>query len=113
VRNGDSLWKISQKFSVSEKQLRVWNRLGWSNLLRPGQTLVVSAKGKKADVSTRDKRALKQIVYSVKTGDTLWDIGRKYDISASLIRDWNNLDSDHVLRPGDKLTLHIPAGHQG
>jgi membrane-bound lytic murein transglycosylase D len=113
VRNGDSLWKISQKFSVSEKQLRVWNRLGWSNLLRPGQTLVVSAKGKKADVSTRDKRALKQIVYSVKTGDTLWDIGRKYDISASLIRDWNNLDSDHVLRPGDKLTLHIPAGHRG
>jgi peptidoglycan lytic transglycosylase D len=113
VRNGDSLWKISQRFSVSEKQLRVWNRLGWSNLLRPGQRLVVSEKGRKAVASTRDQRSLKRIVYSVKTGDTLWDISRKYDISASLIRDWNNLNSDHVLHPGDKLTLHIPVDQRG
>ena len=45
VRSGDSLWKISRKFSVSEKQLRVWNRLGWSNVIRPGQRLIVSHEG--------------------------------------------------------------------
>ena len=44
VRSGDSLWKISRKFNVTEKQLRVWNRLGWSNVIRPGQRLIVSAK---------------------------------------------------------------------
>ncbi len=44
VRSGDSLWKISRKFNVTEKQLRVWNRLGWSNVIRPGQRLIVSSK---------------------------------------------------------------------
>ena len=31
VRSGDSLWKIARRFGVSEKNLRVWNRLGWDN----------------------------------------------------------------------------------
>lgn len=42
VRKGDSLWSISRRFGVSTKQLRVWNRLGWDNTIRPGQKLKVS-----------------------------------------------------------------------
>jgi len=113
VRSGDSLWKISQKFGVTEKQLRVWNRLGWSNLLRPGQKLVVSARGQKSLPASKTRGVLKKVVYLVKSGDTLWDIGRKYDVPTSRIRNWNNLRSDHILHPGDKLTLHIPASHHG
>ena len=48
VRSGDSLWSIAKRFSVTEKQLRVWNRLGWSNLLKPGQVLAVSHPRKRA-----------------------------------------------------------------
>lgn len=46
VKAGDSLWKIARRYDVSERQLRVWNGLGHGNLLRPGQTLVVSASAK-------------------------------------------------------------------
>jgi len=113
VRSGDSLWKISQKFGVTEKQLRVWNRLGWSNMLRPGQRLVVSAKGQAKSAPKNSGGPLKKIVYLVKSGDTLWDIDRKYDVPASRIRNWNNLRSDHILHPGDKLTLHLPASQRG
>ena len=42
VKKGDSLWSISRRFGVSTKQLRVWNRLGWNNVIRPGQKLKVS-----------------------------------------------------------------------
>ena len=42
VKKGDSLWSISQRFGVSTKQLRVWNRIGWNNVIRPGQKLKVS-----------------------------------------------------------------------
>jgi membrane-bound lytic murein transglycosylase D len=113
VRSGDSLWKISQKFGVTEKQLRVWNRLGWSNMLRPGQRLVVSAKGQAKSGSKSSGGPLKKVVYLVKSGDTLWDIGRKYDVPTTRIRNWNNLRSDHILHPGDKLTLHLPASQRG
>jgi len=111
VRPGDSLWKIATRFGVSEKELRVWNRLGWSNLIRPGQTLIVSARavGKKRAAASSYSGPTKKIVYRVRSGDTLWDIGRRYRVGTRQIMAWNNLDENHILRPGDKLTLMVPA----
>ncbi len=119
VRNGDSLWSIARRFDVSEKELRVWNKLGWSNVIRPGQTLVVSSKGKssqtaKAASSAKPAaKATRKIIYQVKSGDTLWDIGRKYSVSTSHIKRWNKLAENHVLRPGDKLTLMVHDERRG
>ncbi len=112
VRSGDSLWKIAKRFSVTEKQLRVWNRLGWSNMLRPGQKLAVSRPGKRTKVAKKVGPA-KKLVYQVRPGDTLWGIGRQFDIELDMIRIWNDLSSGHVLRPGQKLTLMVPASRQG
>jgi membrane-bound lytic murein transglycosylase D len=112
VRSGDSLWKISHKFSVTEKQLRVWNKLGWSNTIRPGQRLIVSSK------KTSKKRTAKvqktsgpvtKMVYTVRSGDTLWAIGREFAVDTGQIRSWNNLAESHVLQPGDSLTLHVSS----
>jgi len=107
VRSGDSIWKIACRFGVTEKQLRVWNRLGWSNVIRPGQKLQVSASGTYPKPRAKSKRTAQKIVYQVKAGDTLWDIARKYEVATKNIMDWNNLSDDHVLRPGDKLTLLV------
>jgi membrane-bound lytic murein transglycosylase D len=41
IRNGDSLWKISQKFRVSVAQVREWNGLSNRTLLKPGQNLTL------------------------------------------------------------------------
>ena len=115
VRSGDSLWKISQKFNVTEKQLRVWNRLGWSNTIRPGQRLVVSSKAaptkKKVTKATVTKSAgpLTEVVYKVRSGDTLWAIGREFAVETGQIRSWNNLAENHVLQPGEHLTLHVSS----
>jgi membrane-bound lytic murein transglycosylase D len=112
VRSGDSLWKIARRFGVTEKQLRVWNRLGWSNLLRPGQKLAVSRPGKRTRVAKKVGPA-KKVVYRVQPGDTLWGIGRQFDIELDMIRIWNDLSRGHVLRPGQKLTLMVPASQRG
>jgi len=111
VRNGDSLWKIAKRFGVTEKQLRVWNRLGWSNMLRPGQKLAVSKPGR-----TRVAKKVgpaKKFVYSVRPGDSLWKIGRQFDIELDMIRLWNDLSHGQMLRVGQKLTLMVPASQQG
>jgi len=112
VRNGDSLWKIGRRFGVSEKQLRVWNRLGWSNMIRPGQKLVVSSSGSSAKVAKRTGPK-KKIIYQVKSGDTLWGIGRRFAVATGEIRSWNNLSTDHVLRPGERLTLLVRDRQRG
>jgi membrane-bound lytic murein transglycosylase D len=115
VREGDSLWKIAQRFGVQQQELRVWNRLGWSNLLRPGQVLAVSAKGGRqgAPSKTAYSGPLKKMVYQVRPGDTLWGIGRQFDVATNQIRLWNDLSQNHVLHPGQKLTLHVPTSRRG
>jgi len=117
VRGGDSLWKIAKRFGVSEKELRVWNRLGWNNLIRPGQTLVVSATRGKASAGNKSvakKSAVtRKIVYQVRPGDTLSGIGRQFNVAARQIMNWNNLPQKHILRPGDRLTLIVQDEHRG
>ncbi len=110
VRSGDSLWKIARKFDVSEKQLRVWNRLGWSNVIRPGQRLVVSTKDNRPASTGRQTANAgpeRKFVYQVRSGDTLWGIGRQFSVKTGQIRSWNNLSENHILMPGDKLTLMV------
>ncbi len=114
VRSGDSLWKIAQRFRVTERQLRVWNKLGWSNIIRPGQVLAVSTAGKrKVAKKVRKSGPTRKLVYQVKPGDTLWDIGRQFDVATEQIRNWNDLTQGHILRPGQKLTLLVSAARQG
>jgi membrane-bound lytic murein transglycosylase D len=116
VRSGDSLWSISRKFNVTQKQLRVWNKLGWSNILRPGQVLAVSRPGArivaKASIK-RKKGPSRKMIYKVVPGDTLWGIGRQFDVATEEIRRWNNLSASHVLRPGQKLTLNVSTSRRG
>ena len=40
----------------------------------------------------------------VHKGDTLWGLSKKYDVSVSSIKEWNNLSSD-VIHPNDSLVV--------
>lgn len=114
VRSGDSLWSIARRNNVTQKELRVWNKLGWSNLLRPGQILAVSKPGGRAVAKVQTKKGpSRKLVYKVVPGDTLWDIGRQFDVATEEIRRWNELSHGHILRPGQKLTLMVSASRQG
>lgn len=138
VQKGDSLWKIARKFDVSEKQLRTWNSLGSKSILRPGKILVVAGgsnpaakkgetkavakKGKTPDTVAKKKNEGKKmvaqkpasprkVVYQVRPGDTLFGIGRQFKVAARQIMDWNNLSKNHILQPGDRLTLLLGGRH--
>lgn len=42
--------------------------------------------------------------YQVRSGDSLWAISRKFNVSTKQIREWNNLSSDR-LQPGSRLKM--------
>ena len=43
-------------------------------------------------------------VYMVKEGDSLWDIGKRYYVPVSVIRQTNDLATDEV-KAGDKILI--------
>lgn len=118
VRPGDSLWKIAQRYQVSEQQLRSWNKLGNKTVLRVGQKLVINGGSTKSNVATAaarpkavakpgSKAQVQKVVYQVRAGDTLWGISRQFAVNTTQIRDWNQLPANPVLRPGQRLTLLV------
>ena len=44
------------------------------------------------------------VIYMVKEGDNLWNIGKKYYVPVDALREWNSLASDE-LKPGQKLLI--------
>ena len=105
VRSGDNLWTIAKHFGVSTDRLCAWNDLNKTSVLKPGMVLKLSGVAK-------GKQPLK-IVYQVRSGDSLWSISRRFSLSVGKIRNWNNLANNQVLRPGQKLTLHVSSDHRG
>jgi membrane-bound lytic murein transglycosylase D len=53
------------------------------------------------------------VVYLVQSGDTLWEIGRRFAVEEQQIRDWNKLPRNPVLRPGQRLTLQVKSTPRG
>lgn len=54
--------------------------------------------------SARERQTLE---YTVKRGDSLIQISRRYRVKISELRKWNGLHPDAYLQPGQKLTLYL------
>jgi membrane-bound lytic murein transglycosylase D len=118
VKNGDYLGKIADKFGVRVSSVKRWNSLK-SSRLKIGQRLSIypkkipfsvgkkSSKKKEKIVSKVSTKTGKYDTYTVKDGDSLWKISKKYkNVSIEEIKKWNNIWSAKTLKPGTKLKIY-------
>ncbi len=111
VKKGDTLWRISQRYGVSLSCLRTWNGLRNSSPIHPGQRIVVWRKEpvtKNLPIVAKAEPVQKcgnEIWYTVKRGDSLWDIARTFEVTVAQISEWNGLNSRHPIRPGLRLRI--------
>lgn len=105
VRKGDYLGKIAEKYGVGVSSLKKWNNLR-GNDLRIGQRLNIYADAEVASTkNTSQNSSDSPKIYTVKRGDSLWSISRKFPgLTVKQLRSWNNMNSN-TLKPGMKIKI--------
>ncbi len=97
VKSGDSLWKIANEYGVTVNELKSLNNLT-SDILSIGQVLKIPSSSSSNNSGS---------TYTVKAGDSLWNIANKYGITVDELKNLNNLTSN-TLSIGQ--TLKVPSG---
>ena len=87
VQSGDTLYGISRQHKTSAQRIRELNNLTSDNLV-PGQVLIVSDND-----ATNPSEC---VIYTVEAGDSLYEIAKKYDTTADLIKEYNGLESNDL-----------------
>lgn len=105
VRRGDYLGKIAARHGVGISNIKQWNGLRGNNL-RIGQRLTIYTNGATANASGTESQPQKNPkLYTVKQGDSLWSISRKFPgVTVQKLRSLNNMNGSR-LRPGMKIKL--------
>jgi len=115
VRRGDTLWDIGRHYGVSISQLCAWNGISPRHYLRPGQKLTLWLAENDNDKNKDDGNDTAELAqtgsgatkYTVHSGDSLWLIARRFNVSVDNLVAWNNISPKHYLRPGQKLVLQL------
>ena len=99
VQNGDSLWKISQKYNVPVSDIISTNNLT-TTLLKVGQQLKIPTSNNNSNTTSSSNNT----EYVVKSGDSLWLIANRYNTTVNAIKNLNNLTSN-TLQIGQVLRI--------
>ena len=109
IKRGDNLWDIGRHYGISVRQLTEWNGLYQKSILRPGQKLTVWIKDDPAQARQNLIKAVAKKtnngLYTVRRGDSLWLIARKFNIRVKDLLEWNNLKRGKYLQPGQNLIV--------
>lgn len=106
VQQGDTFWRIAKLFSVSSKKIADWNNLPLNTTLHPGQKLLIQEPGEIV-AQNAITSPLQKIRYTVKNGDSLSRISRKFNVTITDLRKWNSEKVGKTLHPGQKLKVMV------
>ena len=129
IKKGETVSNISQKYGVTPEMIVAWNGLKNTHTIRAGQQLALyidngnqatnisQTASRKNDTTNSNLMVLHSEkkkhftsnedlfhYYSVRNGDSLWSISRKFSASTTDIKKWNKLKSN-LIHPGSTLKL--------
>lgn len=111
VRNGEYLGLIAQKYGVNISDIKKWNNLH-SNNLRIGQRLTIYTSPQSAiKQETKSNTTVTKTTitngkyYTMRDGDTLWDIAKSQGVSYNDLVKLNSGLDFKKLKPGDKILI--------
>lgn len=130
VRKGETVGGIAARYGVTAAMLRETNKIPKSNLIHPGDQLLIpmgggltppqprssgsrsAAAAAAPAAASRDytpPAGYERIHYDVRRGDTLSSIARRLGVTLDHLRLVNNLKRTSLIRPGQRLFAWRPS----
>jgi membrane-bound lytic murein transglycosylase D len=111
VKSGDTVGQIAEDYHIRASEIRRWNGISRRSIIHPGQKLTIFTPDADAvSLSAITKKvnndfSLKpgELVYTVKSGDTLWKIAQEYNTSIKKLKQRNQIGN--TIKPGEKLII--------
>lgn len=113
IRRGDTLSHIARRFGSSIREIQAANNLSRRSVLYPGKKLIIPVRGRRysrqasSSVSSSMKLNHGERAYTVRSGDNLYTIAKRFGVSLSKIQQRNSLGRRSLLNIGKVLV--IPA----
>jgi N-acetylmuramoyl-L-alanine amidase len=111
VRSGETLTAIADDYGVTVRDLVRWNSLSAKGAIRAGQRLRVAAPPDESSdhhaATTTASTSAAARTHTVKRGETLTGLARRYGVSVEALRQANGMSGRETLRAG--AALRIPG----
>jgi len=108
IKPGDSLWSIGHRYHVSVAEIQYWNKVSISKPLKPGDELIIwLPRPEHHELSkAKEKKKHHEIVrfHTVRPGDSLYVIARKYHTSVKELRRHNHI-KNNIIHAGEVLKI--------
>ncbi len=114
VRAGDTLSQLAKRHRTTVAVIQEINDLSGSRI-RVGDYLLLPTPAKRGHPHTERDQALaarqgntpsqKTVNYTVRSGDSLWQIARRHGVTTEALTRWNNLDPQTIIQPGQSLKI--------
>ncbi len=98
VKPGNTLNQIANEYNVTVESIAIENNIQNPNLIFVGQRLIIE------DIRY-DTHETSHSVYTVRYGDTLSQISRRYNVSIEQIAKLNNISNINLIFVGEKLRI--------
>lgn len=107
VQRGDTLWAIARKYGTTIQEIAQMNGIKNVNLIYPGEVLRIHTN---SNVPGSESNGVGKTYYTIKRGDTLWGISRRYGTTVQNLVSWNNIQNPNLIYPGQRLIIYRNLG---
>lgn len=114
LKKGDTLLALARRYNTRVDDIVSLNQIKNPRSLSVGTELILPLQAGAGKLPAElqpiaRKAAAKPKSYKVRSGDNLWDIGRRFEVSDADLRQWNKLGKKSALKPGQVLLVSPPA----